>query len=95
MAFRDERHGTPPSIGATVVGVEAAIWSAIAIVAALSTSTLFVLGSRIDGLSSRIDGLSSRIDGLSSRMDGRFDRVEDRLARVERDLHEHISPHAG
>ena len=60
--------------------VEAALWSAIALVAAFSTGTLFLLVSRLDGLSSRIDsgldGLSARVDGLTARGDGLSARLD-------------------
>lgn len=47
--------------------MEAALWSAIAIVAAVSTGTVFVLLGRIDGLTSRV---AARLDGLATRVDG-------------------------
>lgn len=60
--------------------MEAALWSAVALVAAISTSTLFVLITRLDGLSARIDGLggqtSARLDGLSARIDGLGARID-------------------
>jgi hypothetical protein len=43
--------------------MDAALWSAIAIVAALSTGTLFVVIAKIDALASRLDG---RIDASSA-----------------------------
>jgi hypothetical protein len=63
--------------------VEAAVWSAIALVGALSTGTLFVLVGRIDGLAARmdarLDGLADRIDSLSARIDGRLDGLSTRI----------------
>jgi hypothetical protein len=74
--------------------MEAAVWTAIGLLAALSLGTLFYLGARIDALADRLDSVngridtlsdsvSGRIDSLSSRIDERFDRVDDRLARLE------------
>ena len=72
--------------------------------------TLFLVVTRLDALASRLDGridafaaesasrfdaLSSRLDLFSAELNGRFDRVDDRLTRVERELHRHVSRHAG
>ena len=59
--------------------MEMALWSTIALVAALSMGSLFLLVSRIDGLGTSIDGLGARIDGLSARIDGFSARVDTRL----------------
>jgi outer membrane murein-binding lipoprotein Lpp len=57
--------------------VDAAVWTAIGLLAATSLGSLLYLGSRIDALGfalgSRVDGLGSRIDGLSSGIDSRID----------------------
>ncbi len=54
--------------------MEAQAWTAIALLAATLISSLFYLGSRIDGLAGRMDSLGSRldsrIDGLTGRIDG-------------------------
>jgi hypothetical protein len=60
--------------------MEAALWSAIAILATLSIGTLVLVIRRIDGLSAaRIDGLGSRID---TRLDGHSARIDTRLGRL-------------
>lgn len=72
--------------GATLaIEMDAAVWTAIGLLAATSLGSLFYLGSRIDGLGSRIDGLSNRIDALGSRLDTRLDAMESRIdAHLER-----------
>jgi hypothetical protein len=45
--------------------MDAAIWTAIGLLAATSLGTLFYLGSKIDALGARLDG---RIDALASRV---------------------------
>ena len=42
--------------------MDAAVWTAIGLLAATSLGTLFYLGARIDGLGARIDGLAARLD---------------------------------
>lgn len=65
--------------------MDAAIWTAIGLLAATSLGSLFYLGSRIDGLGSRIDGLGNRIDALGARLDTRLDAIESRIdAHLER-----------
>jgi hypothetical protein len=97
VAISDDRHGTGQTARCTLVLMEAAVWSAIAIVAAVSTGTLFLLVTRIDALSARIDGLSSRLDarldGVSSRIDAlasevsvRFDGQAARIDAVASDM---------
>jgi hypothetical protein len=69
------------SVGdASLAGVDAAIWTAIGLLAATSLGTLFYLGSKIDVLGARLDG---RIDALSSRVDSGFARVDAGFARVD------------
>lgn len=65
--------------------MEAALWSAIAVVAALSMGTLFLLVARIDGLGSRVDDLGSRVDGLGSRLDARIDALATRIDSLSAD----------
>lgn len=74
------------TLGATLGhGMDAAIWTAIGLLAATSLGSLFYLGSRIDGLGSRIDGLGNRIDALGARLDTRLDAIESRIdAHLER-----------
>jgi hypothetical protein len=65
--------------------MDAAVWTAIGLLAATSLGSLFYLGSRIDGLGARIDALGGRIDALGSRIDARLDAMESRFdAHLER-----------
>jgi hypothetical protein len=68
-------------------GMDAAVWTAIALLAATSLGNLFYLGSRIDAL-------GSRIDALSARMDSRFDAVASRFDALENRLDAHLDRHA-
>jgi hypothetical protein len=77
------RWGTAPLVspaglpsGARFGRMEAAAWSAIALVAALSMGTLFYLGSRFDGLAARLDGLGERIDSIAPRFDNLAERID-------------------
>jgi hypothetical protein len=65
--------------------MDAAVWTAIGLLAATSLGTLFYLGSRIDVLAARMDSrfdhvdtrfdaLESRFDGLAARLDAHLDR---------------------
>ena len=54
--------------------MDAALWAAIGILAAVQFGGVFYLGSRIDSLAARMD---ARFD----RMDERFDRLDERLTR--------------
>ena len=67
--------------GATLASeMDAAVWTAIGLLAATSLGTLFHLGSRIDAMGSRIDALAARLD---SRMDAGFARVHAGFARAD------------
>jgi hypothetical protein len=68
--------------------MDAAVWTAIGLLAATSLGSLFYLGSRIDAL-------GSRIDALSARMDSRFDGVAGRFDALEGRLDAHLDRHAG
>jgi hypothetical protein len=68
--------------------MDAAVWTAIGLLAATSLGSLFYLGSRIDAL-------GSRIDALSARMDSRFDAVVSRFDSLEGRLDAHLDRHAG
>jgi len=84
LALRDRHPDVSPECYARV-GMDAAIWTAIGLLAATSLGSLFCLGSRIDGLGGRIDGLSNRIDALGGRLDTRLDAIESRIdAHLER-----------
>jgi len=62
--------------------MEAAVWTAIGLLAATSLGTLFYLGSRMDALAARLD---AKIDAGFGRVDARFDAMEARLdAHLER-----------
>jgi hypothetical protein len=74
--------------GASLIGMDAAVWTAIGLLAATSLGSLFYLGSRIDAL-------GSRIDALSARMDSRFDAVAARFDALEGRLDAHLDRHAG
>ena len=74
------------------IGMDAAVWTAIGLLAATSLGSLFYLGARIDGLGARIDGLGARMDtrfdALESRVDARFNALESRFDA-------HLDRHAG
>jgi len=63
---------SPP--GATLAfEMDAAIWTALGLLAATSLGSLFYLGSRIDGLGNRIDALGARLDARLDAMESRID----------------------
>jgi len=68
--------------------MDAAIWTALGLLAATSLGSLFYLGSRIDGLGSRIDGLGNRIDAMGARLDARLDAIE---AHIDAHLDRHAT----
>ena len=59
-------------------GMDAAIWTALGLLAATSLGSLFYLGSRIDGLGNRVDALGARLDtrldAIQSRIDAHLER---------------------
>jgi hypothetical protein len=59
--------------------MNAAVWTAIGLLAATSVGTLFYLGSRIDALASRMDARFDRIDARFDHMEERFDALASRL----------------
>jgi hypothetical protein len=67
--------------------MDAAVWTAIGLLAATSLGTLFYLGSRIDALASRMD---ARFD----RVDARFDHMEERFDALASRLDAHLDRHA-
>ena len=79
--------------------MDAAVWTAIGLLAATSLGTLFYLGARIygvaNGVGARIDGLGARIDSLAARMDARFDGMESRFDALSARLDTHLDRHAG
>jgi hypothetical protein len=68
--------------------MDAAIWTAIGLLAATSLGTLFYLGSRIEALAARMD---SRFD----RVDARFDHLDDRFDALQGRFDAHLDRHAG
>ena len=86
---------TPMSPGdATLANeMDAAVWTAIGLLAATSLGTLFYLGARIDGLGARIDGLAARIDARFDRVDARFDRMDERFDALAARLDTHLDHH--
>jgi hypothetical protein len=71
--------------------MDAAVWTAIVIVAGMSFGTLVYVGSRIDALASRLDG---RIDSGFARVDTRFDAMEARFDALASRLDAHLEEHA-
>jgi hypothetical protein len=88
------------SLGATLAfEMDAAIWTALGLLAATSLGSLFYLGSRIDGLGSRVDALGTRldarIDSLDAKVDAGFSRIDTRLDAISTRLDAHLEQHAG
>ncbi len=84
----------------------AAIWTAIAILAASSLGSLFYLGARIDALGARldarIDALDARIDALGARIGAQAAEIRElrtdldaRIGPLAVRLDDHIRRHAG
>jgi hypothetical protein len=59
--------------------MDAAVWTALGLLAATSLGTLFYLGSRIDALATRIDAGFARVDARFDALDARFDSLAARL----------------
>lgn len=72
--------------------MDAAVWTAIGLLATFSLGSLFYLGSRIDSLAARME---ARFDTLTARMDSRFDSVDARLDGVNARIDVHLDRHAG
>jgi hypothetical protein len=68
--------------------MDAAVWTAIGLLAATSLGMLFYLGARIDALGARMD---SRFD----RMDARFDALEGRMDAANARIDAHLERHTG
>lgn len=81
-------------LGAKVAWVDAAVWTAIGLLAATSLGSLFHLGSRMDALGARIDALAARMDAGFARVDARFDTVDTRLDALGARLDAHVDRHA-
>ena len=86
-------------VDAKVGPMDAAVWTAIGLLATFSLGSLFYLGSRIDSLMSRMDSrfdsMEGRFDALIARMDSRFDSVDARLDGVNARVDAHLDRHAG
>ena len=66
--------------GATLANeMDAAVWIALAILAAMSLGTLFYLGARIDSLAARTDARFDRMDARFDHVDVRFDTLIGRM----------------
>ena len=92
LRFGDFASALPLSLGdATLASaMDAAVWTAIGLLAATSLGTLFYIGARIDGLGARIDGLAARIDARFDRVDARFDRMDERFDALAARLDTHL-----
>jgi hypothetical protein len=66
----------------------AAVWNALAILAAMSLGTLVHLGARIDSLAARTDARFDRMDARFDALDARFDAL---AARLDAHLHRHAT----
>jgi hypothetical protein len=75
--------------------MEAAVWTAIGLLAATSLGTLFYLGSRIDALSARIDLRFDHIHDKFARVDARFDGMHRRLDALNARVDTHLDRHTG
>ena len=71
--------------------MDAAVRTAIGLLAATSLGTLFYLGSSIDSLAARLD---ARIDAGFARVDTRFDAIESRLDGLASRFDAHLDQHA-
>ena len=81
--------------GATLASeMDAAVWTAIGLFAAMSLGTLFYLGSRIDALAGRLDARMdagfARFDAAFARVDARFDAIESRFDSLATRLDAHL-----
>ena len=77
--------------------MDAAVWTAIGLLAATSLGTLFYLGSRIDALAARLDARMDagfgRVDAGFARVDARFDAIEARFDGLASRLDAHLDHH--
>ena len=78
--------------------MDAAVWTAIGLLAATSLGTLFNLGSRMDALAARLDARMdagfARVDAGFARVDTRFDTIEARFDSLASRLDAHQDHHA-
>jgi hypothetical protein len=78
--------------------IDAAVWTAIGLLAATSLGTLLYLCSRIDAMAARLgarmDAGFARVDAGLGRVDMRFDAIEARFDGIASRLGEHLDHHA-
>lgn len=85
--------------------MDAAVWTAIGLLAATSLGTLFYLGSRIDAVAARMAARFDSVDARFAQVDARFDamlgvietrfaRVDSRFDNLETRLQSHLDRHA-
>lgn len=81
------------------IEMDAAVRTAIGLLAATSLSTLFYLCARIDALAAktdaRFDSLGARMDARFDRVDARFDHMDERFDALSAGLDAHLDQHAG
>jgi hypothetical protein len=99
--FGIARVGEAPTVrgGVTLASeIDAAVLTAIGLLAATSLGTIFYLGSRMDALASRLDARIdagfARVDAGLARVDARFDAIEARFDGVASRLDTHLDRHA-
>ena len=73
--------------------MDAAVWTAIGLLAATALGTLFYLGARIDSLAGRMDARFDRMDSKFDDVQARFDRLDSKLDAVSGRLTQHIERH--
>jgi hypothetical protein len=71
--------------------MDAAVWTAIGLLAATSLGTIFYLGSMMDALAARLD---ARMDAGFAGVDARFDAIEARFDGLASRLDAHMDRHA-
>ena len=78
--------------------MDAAVWTAIGLLAAISLGTIIYLGSRMDALAARLDARMdagfARVDAGFARVDSRFDAIEARFDSLASRLDAHLDHHA-
>jgi hypothetical protein len=96
-----------PVLGSNAM--DAAVWTAIGLLAATSLGTLLYLGSRIDALAARMDAGFDRVDARFDHIDhgfaqvdtkfawadARFDGLDARLDALNARVDTHLDRHSG
>jgi len=101
-SLRSWKSNTSVGPATLAIEMEAAVWTAIVLLAATSLGTLFYVGSRMDALAARLDArmdsgfarVDARMDSGFARVDARFDAVEARLDALAARLDAHLDQHA-